>query len=102
MERERLDQAVVSAAIQRRDSIFQPASAGEHQYRQTGHGGPHLCQQLYAIEFGEIQVQNKEVVVGLTDGLEGSLAVVDHIHGVFVGLEPTLQEVRERNVVFSD
>jgi hypothetical protein len=66
--------------------------AGEHEDGQFGMDPAHLHKCNFAILDGQIQIKNRQVRQFISEGLYSLAAIVDIVHAMPVGLQPSSQK----------
>ena len=99
-ERKWLDKAIVSAGVERLHAIFDPATRGEYQHRKRRLLGTHGAQHADAVELGQVQIENQQIVFALESHLPGLFAIGRDIDRVMFCLQAFADKAGERSVVF--
>ena len=98
--RERLVHAIVGSAIQCVNPVFDPRTGGEHEDRQLRLAGPHAAQHGDAVEFWEVQVENKEVIIEIQGHECALLPIERHIDRIMFGFQSLTNVGGKRRIVF--
>ena len=102
VERERLGQVVVGAAIEAADPVLDRGARGEHQHRRPDPLGAHLLARREAVHAGQHHVQHRDVHILHAQNCERVIAAV-HGRDTHPRLrQASLQQPRELAVVFND
>ena len=95
-----LDEAIVGAGVERLHAIFHPAARGKHQHRKRRFLGTHGTQHADAVELGQIQIEDQQIVFAFEGHLPGLFAIGRHINRIVFGLQAFADKTSERSVVF--
>ena len=102
VERERLRQVVVRPQLKAAELRRQVGPGGEDQHRQLGSVAVELVEHAQAVEPGQLQIEDDELV-GLAEGeREPGDAVLGAVDGEPFRFEPYLQEPEDARLVFDD
>ncbi len=101
-KRERLTHVIVGAKIQALHAIFNPVSAGQHQYRHTGLAWPKVPQNRHPVEARKIQVHHKKVIVELGCHGFGLFAVMRDVNGIVFSFKTLPNKTRQGGIIFSN
>ena len=93
---------VVGASIEEAHALFGKTRRGNHEDGKIGVLGANVAENLQAAFDGRIEIQNDEVVRLVGSETLGFPPVRDHLYGKLLLLQPMMEKLRQRRVVFSD
>jgi hypothetical protein len=99
---EGLRQGIVGAGIEQADMIFREARPDDHQDGQIGFLRTNVAENLQAAFRGQIEIQDYKVVRLVGSETLGFPTVRDHVYGKLFLLQPLMEKLRQRRVIFSD
>jgi len=99
-ERERLDEVVVGAALQAAHAVLDGVARGEHQHGKVGALGAHAAQRLEAVDAGQADVEDEQVVRILAHGDGDGLAAFGAVDDPALGAQRTRGGIGKKRVVF--
>jgi len=99
-QRERLDEVVVGAALEAAHAVLDGVARGEHQHRQVRALRAHAAQGLEAVDAGEADIQDQEVVRVLADGHGHGFTAFGAIDHPALGAQGTRGGIGQQGIVF--
>lgn len=101
-KREGPQHQIVRAQVQNLHAIFGAIAAGKHQDGQLAPFRADVLQHLRAFVARQIQIQNRQIVIALSDPFLGLFALMGQVHGVMFMVETFLQKGREGGIILGD
>ncbi len=102
LERERLHEVVVGAAVEAGDAVLDGVARGEHQDRRPHVVSAQAAADLEPVEARQHHVEHDDVVLGRAGHPDRVLAAVRDVHGYALFLEPALDEARHLGLVLNN
>ncbi len=101
-QRERLDEVVVGAALEPAHAILDGVARGEHQHRQVGALRAHAAQGLEAVDAGQADIEDQQVVGILAHGDGHGFAALGAIDDPALGTQGTCGGIGQQGIVFNE
>ena len=96
-----LDEVLRSGADSVDDIVYRPES-GDHDDRQVGVALADLAEDFNAVEAGQSEIEENEVIGALADGVEPGLAVVGGVDGVAFEVQQGLEGFANAGFIVDD
>ncbi len=97
---ELLGHIVVGSRVQTLHPVFDAAALGQHQHRQAGPLQPQMPQHAHAIQLGQVQVEDYQVIIKLASHGARLLPIFHHVHRVVFPNQPLAHESSQSLVIF--
>jgi hypothetical protein len=101
-KRKRLRQGIVGAGIEQAHPFFREARSSNHENGQVGFLRTNVAKNVEAGFGRQIEIQNYKIVRLVRRKTLGFPTVRDHMYGELFLLQPLMEKLRQRRVIFSD